>query len=436
MEFLMDERKILFVLPWLPFPLDSGGRQAIFNGIKAAAGNAKIYITFKTAETPVDSDVEGFTEQIGACDIIPFIEHRPVVEKKPESFCGKCLNVYKAFRHSAKLCLKKLAGIRETPSPVAIEPEYKRWLSVLYPFDESFALFVRNLVIENNIDIVQCEMLRNIGIVYFLPETVKKIFVHHELGMVRHRLESEQIEGEESIKNAYLKFFEGCEVEALNQYDVVITLSETDKQKLISFGVKTNVEASTAVVSTHVSVINDTDRFHTLSFLGNDLHSPNLVGIKWFLDNCWGTLLEKDENYNLQMVGKWSEPVREEISNNYRNVSFTGFVPDLSDVIEGTIMIVPITVGSGIRMKILEAASIGCPIVSTSIGAEGIPMVDGSNCYLADNPLEFVYAILKLKDESIRKSFVLEARKMVMRHYSYDAFAEGRIKIFERLINS
>lgn len=431
----MKEKRILFVLPWLPYPLISGGHQAIFNGIKAVSGYADIFLTYKASNKAEESLINEMAEKIGKCEVIPYLSLTPVVNDNTSNL-HNVLGTYKHIRHNTKLLVKRLLGIKDRPIPIVKEPVYRQWANVIYPFDESFAMFVRNLAIEKQIDIVQCEMIRNVGIAYFLPSNIKKIFVHHELRTVRYKLESKDIEGEEAAKEAYLNFFEGCEVNALDQFDAVFTLSETDKEKLISSGVKTKVFTSSAVVSTQVIPNPKTDRYHTLSFIGTDSHSPNVVGIKWFLDNCWDSLIKEDSEYELQIIGSWSDSIINEIAGKFKNVSFTGFVPNLADTIGGTIMIVPITVGSGIRMKILEAASIGCPIVSTSIGAEGIPIKNEEDCYIADTPADFNSAIIKFKNPDIRQAFVAKAQQMVTKHYSFDAFSKERLNVYEQVLNS
>ena len=91
-------------------------------------------------------------------------------------------------------------------------------------------------------------------------------------------------------------------------------------------------------------------------------------------------------------------------------------------------MIVPITIGSGIRMKILEACSLGIPFVSTSVGAEGIPVVDGENCYIADTPEAFIDKLQKMRNPAIQKKFVENSRNMVLTNYSKEALRKSCFK--------
>lgn len=96
-------------------------------------------------------------------------------------------------------------------------------------------------------------------------------------------------------------------------------------------------------------------------------------------------------------------------------------------------MIVPILIGSGIRIKILEACSQGVPFVSTSVGAEGIPLVNGSHCFITDDVESFVNDIILLQEVELQKKFVSNSRKMIEDHYSLEALRKNRINIYESL---
>ena len=112
-----------------------------------------------------------------------------------------------------------------------------------------------------------------------------------------------------------------------------------------------------------------------------------------------------------------------------------GFVDDLESAIQNTIMIVPITIGSGIRMKILEAANLGIPFVSTSVGAEGIPVLSGRHCLLADDPSDFVDAILQLKDHEKRAMFIQNAHQLIETNYSLEALRRNRRALYASIFN-
>ena len=132
----------------------------------------------------------------------------------------------------------------------------------------------------------------------------------------------------------------------------------------------------------------------------------------------------------MNIIGKWSENTVSEIEGKYDGVKFLGYVEVLPVAIINTVMIVPILIGSGIRMKILEACATGVPVVSTTIGAEGLPLENGRDCFIADSPEAFVDAIKQLDNEQLRKDFIESAQKMINREYSIQALHDNRIGIY------
>ena len=297
-----------------------------------------------------------------------------------------------------------------------------------------FVQFVNSCIEKYDIDIVQMEMCSCLPFVLTLPRKVKKIFVHHELRFVVNELFLRS-KGKTSYRQAVADMSKMQEIGLLNKCDAVITLSEIDKEKLYDAGVYVPIHSSVAVVNTDSAPTNPNNSYNVLTFVGPASHEPNYIGVKWFLENCWERLLEKDPSYILKIIGNWSDDKRAEINQNYKNVRFLGFVPNLADELNNTIMIVPITVGSGIRMKILEAASLGVPFVSTAVGAEGLPFENGVDCLKGDTPEEFVDAILKMRDNSLRVEFAKKANKLVKEKYSMDALRKNRLEIYEKVMN-
>src|SRR5260370_10858755 len=96
-------------------------------------------------------------------------------------------------------------------------------------------------------------------------------------------------------------------------------------------------------------------------------------------------------------------------------------------------MIVPLRVGGGTRIKIFEAMAAGIPIVSTSIGAEGLPIEHERHALLADTPVEFAAAVGRLfADAALRRSLAEATRNLVARHYGWPAVTA----VFEQLLGN
>lgn len=411
--------KVLFVLPFFPYPLISGGSQAMYNGMVAAASaKADLYLVYPDYGTP-EEDRQALSQVLeGKIQIFPF---QMQVNKKGEEL----LNLIYRLKYKAKKLIRGEASAR----PEATAP-YEEWMSQMMPKSEAFCQYINELVSKHEIDIVQCEMLDTLALGLTLPLHVKKYFVHHELGFVR-KSQHAHLEKEPLVGQAILEINRVVEIDLLNRFDTVITLSETDTQKLKAAGVTSRLHTSFATINHAPQSISDCTGKDIIAFVGPELHPPNKEGLLWFLRNSWDRLLSANPDMQLRIIGQWTEETQQELCAKYRQIHFLGYVEDLSVAIRDTIMIVPILTGSGIRMKILEAGLIGAPVVTTSVGVEGIPLVNGENCFIADEPEEFEKGILALSDQALRERFIHSTQQIIADRYSQQALIKNRAKLYQ-----
>lgn len=411
------KKNVLLIEPFIPYPLTSGGHQAIFNGIAILKDIANVHLVY-THTTWKD----------------PFAQERRLLEEifpfvKTYNFCM-------AEKSSGMFWKKLMRRIQRTWAKVwskVVKPkeninEYRSW--GFEPQPDKFAAYVNQLIRDLKIDVVQVEMCFQQSIVLDLPKDVKKVFVHHELRFVREELRLANMDVPQSFRNEVtIHKFE--EIGLLNMYDEIVVLSPIDKQKLIDAGVTKPILTSFAVVnSADGTARNNAEWNHVLTFIGPESHDLNVDAISWFLENCWGKLQEKNSDYHLRIIGKWSEKTAASIQQQYPNVEFAGFVDDLGEALAGTVMIVPLRVGSGIRMKILEAGACGVPVVSTHVGAEGLMINEGEDILLADTAEEFVDAIVRLEDTVSREKMGENLKMRIGKKYSLDALRANRETLY------
>ncbi len=167
-----------------------------------------------------------------------------------------------------------------------------------------------------------------------------------------------------------------------------------------------------------------------LLFVGNLHHRPNAQGIEVFLRTSWPGLAETFPKLELHVVGPGaSEELR---ARRGRRVIFHGYVEDVRPhFAAATLMVVPIFSGGGTRLKVLEALASGTPLVSTSLGCEGLSIANGREALLADSASDFQNAVAALLRQPERRAALAEAgRRLVEERYSWASICGDLEKVW------
>ena len=150
----------------------------------------------------------------------------------------------------------------------------------------------------------------------------------------------------------------------------------------------------------------------TLLFLGGFRHTPNLEALFWFTREVLPRVLTRHPGARLIVAG--AEPPPPHSIPNYSDaIELRGFVEDAREPLgRCSIFVCPIRNGSGVRVKLLEAFAAGIPVVSTTLGAEGLTSVDGEICALADDAASFAHNINALiENPEIGRAMAERARR-------------------------
>lgn len=416
----MVKKNLLIITPFNPYPLTSGGHQAIFNGIAILKDIANVYVLIDCTESQYKrGEHKRLTQVLPWVNCIPYI-----LPESRHTLKWYCRVLWNKISTTLNINLKKgNESVKDTTS--------SSFLFVANEYSEEKKHFILEIISKYNIDIVQVDMIDGAAIVDVLPQSIKTILVHHEIRFVRNELFMAQMS---NITDDDKKRFFVCkqrEIELLNRFNNIVTLSSIDTEKLRAAGVTTPITTSMAVVRDVEFPIEHYPVRKVLSYVGPEMHYPNYDGIMWFLKNCWNKLLAIDSEYKLQIIGLWNESTAQKIAEQYQGVQCVGFVENLVQSIAGTTMIVPLNIGSGIRMKILEAAQIGIPVVATPVGAEGLPLENGIHAFITADADEFIEDIIALQEESLRRKFVENTRNAIKNQYSFEALKRNRITLYD-----
>jgi len=218
--------------------------------------------------------------------------------------------------------------------------------------------------------------------------------------------------------------------------DHVLTVSENDR----AFFLQHVPEDRVTVIPTGV----DTEYFepspqaeegNSLVFTGTMDWMPNEDGVTYFAEKILPAILQYESEAVFWVVGR--RPPRRILSLASEHIKVTGAVEDIRPYLaKASVCVVPLRSGSGTRIKIFEAMAMGKAVVSTTLGAEGLPVTHGENIILADDPAEFAREVVKLlRDSRRRASIGKSARQLVEENYGWPSVAAYFDQIIHRVVS-
>lgn len=161
---------------------------------------------------------------------------------------------------------------------------------------------------------------------------------------------------------------------------------------------------------------------------------PMMKGTTWFLQNVFPIVKKQIPDIHLYIIGNGSDKMLSGVKDN--QITITGMLDSVLPYLTNVdISLVPLFFESGTRFKILEAGAAGIPIVSTTLGAEGIPVTHGKDIMIADDPDSFAECIVKLTDDkSYANELAVNCRKLVQEKYSIENLSKEGNEIINYLV--
>jgi sugar transferase (PEP-CTERM/EpsH1 system associated) len=174
----------------------------------------------------------------------------------------------------------------------------------------------------------------------------------------------------------------------------------------------------------------------TLVFNGVLDYRPNIDGVNFLVDEVLPLLRERFPNVRLTIVGRG--PASEIKSLERRGVAATGEVPDVRPYLRGAaVVVVPIRMGSGTRLKVVEALSLAKPVVSTTLGCEGVDVRDREHLLIGDTPQAFAAQVERLLDDAEAGERLGRAgRELMERQYSWEYAGRLLEEVYESVVGA
>ena len=291
-------------------------------------------------------------------------------------------------------------------------------------WSKEFRVQLQDVLSQFRYDLIHLDSLDLHGWLTDLPPVVKTC-THHSIESELLRLRAHRIKSR--LLGSYIlhqaNLVEEIERELCPEFTANVMMSDVDAAKLRRLA----PHARTIIVPNGVDTEYFTPRNTTtpvpgrVIFLGPTYVFPNRDAIDYLLGDIWPHIRSVKTDACLQLVGKCSESERQNY-NSHPGVTCAGLVEDIRPhMAEASCSVVPIRVGGGTRLKILDSWAMGKAVVSTSIGCEGLKAVDGENILIRDTPKPFAHAVLEvLSNSDLRSSLEWNGRKAAEKTYSWD----------------
>lgn len=279
---------------------------------------------------------------------------------------------------------------------------------------------------QHQFDLVLCDFLH--AATPFVGSTLRpRVLFQHNL---EYRIRRQHWQNEKNpakkllLKAEWQKAFE-IEREVCRDFDQVITVSAEDtRDHRAEFNIRHVADIPTGVDTEYFAPLSRPRVAGQLVFVGSFDWYPNEDGVNWFVMEVLPRIRSACPSVTLKIVGRNpSAQVRKAVE--HEGVEVTGTVPDVRPYIaESDVVIVPLRMGGGTRIKIFEAMSMQRAVVSTPIGAEGLPVENGREIVLESSAEGFANAVIRLlADERERRAIGHAAREKVVRDHTWSAVA-------------
>ena len=289
-------------------------------------------------------------------------------------------------------------------------------------------------------DVIICDFLAAAGVIPWDCTVPKVIFTHNvEAAIWRRHFEVAANPLWKALSWLEWNKMGAAEQRYLNLADHVLAVSEPDAAAFASFLPRNKL----TVISTGV----DLEYFHpmpgeadedSIVFTGSMDWLPNEDGVIFFIESVLPLIRQKRPSVTLHIVGRNPSRKLQALAQQDGGVHLTGWVDDVRPYLaKGRVCVVPLRIGGGTRLKIFEAMAMSKAIVSTTIGAEGLPVEHGDTILLADTPQEFAGQVIELLQKPERQQQLGQrARQLVAQHYSWVSVAEEFGRTLERVVQS
>lgn len=396
------EVRVAVFTPYFPYPSDTGGKIRSYNLLRALLQHYEVdlYVPY--------------------CGSAPASEHLAALSNCHEIHL---LQLTKSWRKRDRLA-RVLA-----PLPRSVD----------FFYTEDTLAEVRALLARRDYQLLISDEICMTPYAELLPE-VPRIVTRQKVDFLHyHEMAQQQPWGSEKVldwlESQKLRRYEWRKMPL---YQAAVVCSESDAAVIREQSPQAEilVVANGADLTQFTPVDNPPSGPPTLLYVGSMYYYPNVDAVKYFFEHCWAAIQAAVPEVQVQIVGH-QPPSEIQALGELPGVMVTGSVPDVRPYYQSaTALIVPLRLGGGTRLKIVEAMAMGVPVISTSVGAEGLSVVPDENIVIADSAVAFVRQTVRvLQDAVLRERLKVGGRTLAQR-YDWTALAQPYVELVARLAGS
>lgn len=401
--------KIVYIASVFPYPPNSGHRIRNYNLLRNLGRTNDLHLFILGEEAPAPEDMNA----LGSfCKSIRWFQEE-------ES---------RAFKNPLQAVFYMLRGM---------PPEYR------LTFSPEMWKSLGQFLSRNPVDVIQIEDPNMAQYIEAVPRNMRvvKAITFHDVNFKKYaRIAQLETKFKRKVRMKLHSFFlNRWEAQYAARFDVCLMMSEIDAQLLRS----KNAALNTIVIPNGVDTKSlmyqpktDLSTGGEIVYVGNMDYRPNIDAVVFFCREVMPLLLQEMPEVHFSIVG--INPRDEVLALQSEHVTVTGRVESVGPYYrQADICVVPLRAGGGTRLKILESFALGCPVVSTSIGAEGLDVVDGTHLLLADDAVSFAKAVLAVMNQPLlREKLVKAGRQLVEERYDWEQIAGNLNAIYSKMVGA